>query len=202
MPRPDPLPAAYRRRLEAIRAEILRRLAALYRDEVDPDAIKDSLEQWIDRAAPVLEAGQASIAALAEAYLVGRAAAAGISLDFGTTTAEIAGTTRLGNSVVEALRAIGPMILGQIAAGHPVDQAIEYGSFTIERFADNELTAVEDRVQEDPAAQTRLSGWDCTVSPTACDACLENAGSHELTWRPYRHGNCACVVEAAFSAVA
>lgn len=202
MAQPDALARAYRRRVEAVHAEVLRRLEALYGEELDPDAIADSMARWIDRAEPVLAAGQASIASLAEAYLASRAADAGLELDFDEVTAELAGTTRQGNALLEAMAALGPMILGQIGAGHSPEEATEFGRFAIERFADNELTGIEDRIHEDPAVQTRLTGWDCTVSPDACDGCLENAGIHELTWLPYRHGDCRCEVEAVFGATA
>ena len=199
---PDAATRTYRRRVAAIRAEVIRRLLVLYGQELDRTAIRETAKVWAERAEPVLSGGQAAVAALAEAYLVRLASQAGISISFGSTTAELAGTTVAGNTIAEAMDVLGPMILGQIGAGNPEDQAIEFGRYAIERLADRELTGVEDRLQDDPVVKTHLSGWLGTVAPDACDPCLLNAGEHELTWRPYRHGNCHCEVEPVFAPVA
>lgn len=202
MARPDARSQAYRRRLAAIRAEVLRRIIALYGDELDPAEILTSMATWTEQATVILEGGQASIAALTEAYLEELADAAGTELGFDDTTERLAGTTRAGMSLAEGMAAFGPMVLAQIANGRNAADALEYGRYLAERFADAEMTGVVDRIHEDPLVRTRLAGWDCTVQPDACDGCLENAGRHELTWVPYRHGNCHCEVEAVFVAAA
>lgn len=200
MAQPDARTRAYRARLAAVRSEIVRRLERMYGEDLDTTDVVASLERWIRRAAPVLEAGQASVASLAEAFLERRAADAGVDLAFDESTASIAGTTRQGNSIDEAMGAIGPMILGQIAAGHSVEEAQEFGRFAVARFADDELTGTVDRIGEDPAVHSVITGWEGFTQGDACDGCQENEGIHELTWTAYRHGGCNCTVEPVFGA--
>lgn len=198
MPRASDLGPAYRRRVAALRAEVERRLVALYGNRIDPEDITASFETFIADAEALITAGQASAAALAEAYLASRAARADVELALDDLSDDVIGTTRAGEPLVAGMAAFAPMVLGQIGDGRPVDEAIDYGRFVAARFADAEVTGTIDRIDEDPVVRSQLVGWEGTVQPGACDGCQENAGTHELDWTPYRHGYCNCVVEPVF----
>lgn len=172
-------------------------MAALYGETIDVEDIAGSFAEFIERADPLIAAGQTTAAALAEAYLQTRAARAGIELAL-DEVADIAGTTRSGDDLATGMAAFAPMVLARIGRGRPLDEAIAFGRYLATRFADAEVTGAVDRVLEDPAVRSRLVGWTGTVSAGACDGCKANAGDHDVDWAPYRHPNCNCVVEPRF----
>lgn len=197
--RVDPLTRAYRDRVAAVHAEVARRLTALYGDVVDAADIKASFERFIAEAELVVAAGQSSVASLAEAYLLRRAARVDIELALGDLSEEVVGTTRDGSDLITGMAAFGPMVLGQIAGGKTVDEALQFGEYLATRFGDSELTGTADRILEDPVVRDRLTGWEGIVRPDACDACTEsNEGPHELADEIYRHPNCGCIYQPMF----
>lgn len=180
--------AAYQARVAAIHAAIDTRIRALYVD-VDPDAIEQSIDDFIARAEPVIAAGQASVAELVAAYV---RTASGDLVDAAGNVEAIVGTTRQGASLVDGMAAFGSMILGQIADGKSVDDAMQFGESLATRFADSEVTGAGDRQIDVLAAVEVVTGWEGVVSPEACDACQSNAGRHELDEEIYRHPWCNC----------
>lgn len=191
--------AVFRRRLAAIKLEIGRRLEALYGDLVDVDDIAGSLEAYAAAAEPLIAAGQATTASLAEAFLTTRAARAGIELAI-DELADPVGTTRAGEALDVGMAAFGPMILAQIAQGSTAEDAIDFGRYLATRFADAEITGVVDRIEQDPVVRQHVAGLEGTVQPGSCEPCQANAGRHEPDWEPYRHPGCGCVVEVVFGA--
>lgn len=199
MPAPaDPLTRAYRARVDAIHREVERRLVALYGDRIDPADIKASFAHYIDDAEPVIAAGQATVASLAEAYLESRAARVGVELALNDLSEEVVGTTRDGSDLPTGMAAFGAMVLGQIAGGKAVDEAIQFGEYLATRFADAELTGTTDRIRDDPVVRDRLTGWDGIVNAGACDGCQANEGRHPLSEEMYRHPNCGCIWQPVF----
>lgn len=192
--------ARYRERVARIRALVDTRIIALYGDTIDPAAIDASFARFIDLIEPLIAAGQASVAVTAAAAVRSIALAERDELlEVDPDEDAIAGTTREGRSLRDGMAAWGPMVLGQIAAGRSADEALEYGSYLVSRFADSELTGAGDRELEHQGREIGpLSGWEGIVQPDACDPCQENAGVHELTWSAYRHAHCACVVVPVF----
>lgn len=191
----------YRTRSAAVRARVEARLGTLFGDEIEPAAIMPSFDRFIERATPVIAAGQASIATVTAAYL--RSIAFGELDELLEIEAddELSGTTRAGASLAEGLGGIGPMILAQIGAGHTVEEALDFGRYLVGRFGDAEITGAADRERERAAELLGpLTGWEGIVDADACDPCLENAGLHELTWTIYRHGRCHCTAIPVFGA--
>lgn len=195
MPAPpaDRLLEAYRRRVAAVHALVDRQVLELFGD-IDPDAIADSFRDFVDKAAPVIAAGQQSTAALAAAFM--RAylfARTGRLVDLENLD-EIAGTRPDGTPIADGMGAFGPMVLGRIADGAAAAQALDFGRYLATRFADGELTSAGDRAI---AGQVERSGrfrtWEGLVSQGACDPCAANAGIHPIDVPIYRHPGCRCV---------
>jgi len=193
----DPLRAAYRRRLSVLRTAVEARLRTLYGGVIDFDDLAGSFDRYVELAAPVIEAGQISAAALAEACLESRAARAGVALAIEEIETAV-GTTRAGAPLAEGMAAFGPMVLEQVGLGRSREEVLGYGEFLATRFADAELTGTVDRIEQSPEVRQRVTGWEGTVRPDACDGCQANAGAHPVDWEPYRHGNCDCIVEPLF----
>lgn len=190
--RAERLRVAYEQRLAGIRAEISRRLAAEY--DVNPNDVQGSIAAFIERAEPIVAAGQASASGLASAFLVTyAAAAAGVEVELADSPIE-PGVTRAGVPLAEGMAAFGPMVLGQIADGKPLDEAIAFGQYLADRFGDSEVVAAADTEFEVQAkAATQVIGWEGTVEPDSCDPCLaQNDGRHGLDDPFYRHGSCRC----------
>lgn len=192
--------ARYRSRSADLRARVDARIRALYGQLVDPAAIDASFARFLARAEPLIAAGQASSARLAAAFVASVADELDEALDVDVDES-IAGTTRDGRSIPEGMAAIAPMILGKIRDGSSIADAIGLGEFLVGRFTGSELIGAADRELEAAGeAIGPLVGWEGIVAPDACDRCqAENAGEHELTWRPYRHAaTCQCVVVPVF----
>ena len=96
------------------------------------------------------------------------------------------------------MAAFGAMVLGQIAGGKAIEEALAFGEYLATRFGDSELTGTADRIVADPVVQDRLSGWEGLVQPGSCDPCKGNEGRHELVELIYRHPNCHCVYQPVF----
>lgn len=182
----------YVSRLAEIRKAIDTRVLALF-DDIDPDAIDASVVAFVERAAPVITAGQASTAALTAAFIRSLGLArTGELLDLADID-PIVGTTRDGAPLADGMAAIGPMILEQIGSGRPLAEALDFGAHLASRFADNELTGAADRTIDVQARSISvITGWEGIVSPDACDPCKENEGPHDLADEIYRHPDCGC----------
>lgn len=200
--RAERLAGRYRTRREDLRARVDARLRALYGELVDPAAIADSYERFAVRAIPLIEAGQASAARMAAAFVASIAGELDDKLEIDVLDEEaIAGTTVDGRPLAAGMAAIAPMVLARIRDGAPVDVALAAGEHLTTRFAGSEVTNAGDR---ELAAQGReigpLVGWEGIVAPDACAGCQANAGVHDLAWTPYRHGDtCQCVVAPVFA---
>lgn len=198
-PRARRIAERYRERAAALRAAVDARLQALYGDELDPDAIAESFQRFVERADPLIAAGQASMAVMAAAFVRSVGLDAGDFAEVDPIADTIAGTTRGGMSLAEGMAAIGPMLLAAIRDGRPVDDAIAGGASLVSRFSDAEITGAADReLENEGQVLGPLSGWEGIVAPDACDPCQENAGVHELDWVPYRHAWCQCTQVPVF----
>lgn len=192
-PPPDRLLEAYRRRSAAIHSLVERQLVALYA-ELDPDAIEASFRDYIDRAEPVITAGQASAAALAAAFVRSYVLArTGRVVDLEDID-EIAGTRPDGSPIAEGMGAFAPMVLGRIARGADVTEAIDFGRYIATRYADGEVTSAADRAIAGQVSRSRrFDSWEGIVTAGSCDPCQANSGVHSLEVEIYRHPGCQCV---------
>jgi hypothetical protein len=190
----------YQARVAQVKASIAAEIRTLYAD-VDPAAIDASMARFITEAEPVIAAGQASVADLTAAFIRASAfAQTGDLLDLADDADDIAGTTRGGAPLREGMGAFGPMVMGQIAQGKTVDEAMAFGEYLASRFADNELTGAGDRsLDAQGAALDAVIGWEGIVAPDACDPCQGNAGRHDVGDEVYRHPGCNCQRVAVFA---
>lgn len=188
---PEKLLASYRRRLEAVRTGVRSQIEELYAD-VDPNAIDASFATFIAAAAPVLEAGQASTAALAAAFVRSFTLARTGRLIDVDDVEELAGTRQDGSPIAAGMEAFGPMVLGRIADGATVEAAMDFGRYLATRYADGELTSVADRAVAETKT-TRVRSWEGIVTAGSCDGCQANAGVHDIDEPIYRHPGCNCV---------
>lgn len=190
MPSSGAIDAAYRVRLDQIKATLLAQIMREYR--VDQANILKSYDAFARAVAPRIEAGQASIQNMAAAYVRGFVRA---EVDGPIETAPMdpmAGDTKAG-SLMDALLPIGGLILQQIAGGRTPDEAISYGDYLVSRTVDNEATRVADEVVAiQSQALPEIVGWEGIVNPDACDPCQENAGPHQWEEDFYRHPGCNC----------
>lgn len=189
-PTDERLIRAYRQRLAAVHAEINRQIEELYGD-VDPDAIDASFAAFVEKAAPVIEAGQQSTSALAAAFLrTFTLTRTGRQLEF-VEDDTIPGTRADGSPVAGGMAAFGSLMLGRIAEGIDVGDAMDYGRYLATRYADGELTSAVDRTIAEQS-RDRFSSWEGLVSAGACDPCQANAGEHPVDVEIYRHPGCNC----------
>lgn len=179
---------AYGRRLAAIRAEVDRRLAALYR--IDEDAIDESFQRFVERAVPIIAGGRASAATIAAAFIRSISLAEVRELPPVPLRIDPMTTSR-GEPLPGAMAPIAGMILASIGRGRTAREAIEAGSFFARRLADNEVVAANDQQASVQAGQ-RIIGWEGIVEAGACDPCRDNAGEHDRDWELYRHASCGC----------
>lgn len=183
----------YRRQIDALRTTLTQRLEAQWGDAVDPDNIADSVQAYIDRVTPTIEAGQATAQALATAYI-----GSYVSLRTGQPyepldpDEALIGTTRDGLPLTEGMAAIGPMVLGRIADGVSLQDALDTGRYLAGRFADNEVTGIVDRETDRQREAAPFTGWEGIIAPDACERCQVNAGEHDLGEDLYRHPGCNC----------
>lgn len=192
--------ARYRDRVARIRAQVDERLARLYGDLIDPDAIDASFARFIERAEPIIAAGQVSVATLTAAAIRSIGVVDGDMLLEPEIDEGIAGTTHEGKPLREGMAAWGAMVLASIGAGRAVADAMDHGRYLVSRFADSELVSAADRETAHQGEQLGpLTGWEGIVSADACDGCTGNAGTHPLGWTPYRHGSCQCTVIPVFA---
>lgn len=189
-PPADRLVTAYRRRLDAVQAEVRRQIEELY-GAVDPDAIDASLRAFAKDAAPVIAAGQQSTSAIAAAFIRTYTLSRTGRLPELEDIDEIAGTRADGSPVADGMAAFGPMILGRLGAGAALDAALDFGRYLVTRYADGELTSAADRTI-DSQTRGRFSSWEGIVSPSSCDPCQANDGVHEIDVEIYRHPGCQC----------
>jgi hypothetical protein len=178
---------AYRKQLDLVRKRVVDAVLAEFGDAIDPDDIIASFNAFVERATTQIEAGQATAQTLGATYL---------DLLGGDVIPEdddIPGTTVAGKTLADGMAPFGPMMLGLIAGGRTIDDAIAYGSTLVGGFADREVTAAADRETErqinaDPAAWQ----WRGIVQPGSCDPCQANAGLHDAEEEIYRHNDCQC----------
>lgn len=197
--RADVVTRAYAAQLAALRAAVRARIDVEL-DDLDFDDVTASFDAFAARIQPLLASGQASVSTLAAAF-VRRLGflETGELHDVVSNRDAIAGTTAAGESLASGMAAWGPMVLQRIGAGASIDEARDFGRYVVQRFTDGEITGAADReLRAQGEAVGPLTGWQGIVSATACDACQENDGDHELDWTPYRHGNCGCVVVPIF----
>lgn len=199
--RADRLSRAYRETIARLRAEVQRRVAAEY-DSIDMTDVNASFEAFAQKIEPTVITGQAAVARLAAAFVRAYGlATTGSRIEIDTQANDIVGTTKAGEPLAAGMAAWGPMVLARIGNGASIDEARDFGRFLVDRFTDNEVTGAADReLARQGDAVSRLTGWEGTVSPDACDPCQGNAGPHELGWEPYRHGSCSCVIAPIFAA--
>jgi len=195
---PKPRDAAYRKRLSAIRQAVLDRLATQYRD-VNAEDIEASFASFVARSAPVIRSGQRSAQFLAAAFLRS-AVRAETRRPFETVRSPVVpGQTQYGEALEDGMAAIPSMVLGAIGKGKAADDALEYGSYLVGRFADSEVTATADAEVVQQAKAARIIGWNGIVSGTACPNCQSrNTGFHDWETPIYRHGACTCSMELVF----
>lgn len=199
------LATVYRSQLDRLRSAVVR-LALDEFEAVDATDLDRSLRAYAESIEPLLVAGQAQMQALARGFVrTYGLVSAGVLVDpVDDEEAPIVGATRAGVPLLEGMAAWGPMVLAQIGEGRPLEEALEFGRYVVERFVDGELTGVVDRETERQGnALGPIVGWEGIVQPDACERCqAENAGQHELTWTAYRHGACNCAVVPVFEAAA
>lgn len=192
-PRPpaDRLVRAYRQRLDLIHAEVNRQVDEIFGEEIDQASIDASFAGFIAKVAPVIEAGQQSTAALAAAFLrTYTLTRTGRVLEL-VEDESIPGTRADGSPITDGMAAFAPLVLGRIADGIDVDDAIEFGRYLATRYADGELTSAVDRTIADQS-KGRFTAWEGIVSPGSCDPCLANDGEHDIDVEIYRHPGCNC----------
>lgn len=189
---------AYRDRLAALREAVVLRVEAAYRD-VNPDAIRESFDEFVARVAPTIEAGQDAAQQLTLAYLANAAAQQGLaSWEPEPGDEDIPGRNRAGVPLAEAMGGIVPLVLGAIAAGVAVSDAMDSGRYYATRFADNEVRDASDREQERQETKAAaIVGWSGDAGE--CERCQVNNGDHSLDDEMYRHPGCGCVRTPIFA---
>jgi hypothetical protein len=187
------LVTTYRARVEAVHAEVTRRLEALYGDSIDRSDIDASFARYIARAAPIVEAGQAAMASLAAAFLRSYSLARTGDLIEVASLEGIVGTTKKGAPLAEGMADFGAMVAGRVAEGASLDDALDFGRYLAVRFGDSALTDTADRTIDATAEATgRVTGWEGIVAPDACEPCHANEGDHDNADEIYRHPGCNC----------
>lgn len=195
------LDRAYAQALARLRAEVEARVGAAYGD-LDPAAINESFAAFAAKAVPLILAGQQTAQRLAEGYL--RALVInGTGRPFDPEPADrpAVGVTSEGRSLIEGLAAIPAMVLGRIGGGATTEEALEFGRYLVDRFADGEVVATADRTILAQSRRAPVIGWNGVVEPDACDPCIDqNSGFHTMDTPIYRHGSCQCAMEIVFAA--
>lgn len=182
----------YRARLDALRSQLVEQARRLYGD-LDPADISASFDAIAPDIARYIEAGQGSAAALSAAFL--NALSEYETDQPAAVQMAPVGVSQKGDPLAVGMAPIAGMILGQIAAGATVTDAVAYGDYLVSRFADSETVRVADQTTDDTLAAEgqRYIGWEGVVSPRACDACVSaNSGTHTPDETLYRHANCGC----------
>lgn len=201
--RADPVVSRYLERVTGLRAGVVARLRDLYHETVDPDDILGTMRTYIAEASRIIAAGQGGVATYTEGLILAIAAAEQRNLDdlpeFDVES--IAGTTRDGSTLRDGMAAIGPMVLGRIGMGAPLEDALAWGETLVTRFADSEMSGARDRVLEEHSESIgAITGWEGIVQPDSCDPCKANAGLHSLTDAKYEHPDCGCEFLPVFAA--
>jgi hypothetical protein len=184
---------AYRRQLTSLRRTIERRVLALY-GAISPEDLDASFAAFFAAAAPLITAGQASASTLSAAYLRSLfSVQARRTVDPAPPPDGLIGRTELGLPIIEGMAAFPALVKGQIGAGKPLAEALDFGRYLAGRFTDAEIIRVADATTDSIARRTReVRGWRGIVSPGACGPCRANAGLHAASDELYRHGGCGC----------
>lgn len=183
----------YRVRVAQIRQGVSKRVSALYGSIVTAEDIDAGFARFTPAAAAVVASGQSQAVLMATAYLTTQIVVEAGRVPRLPTGQALVGSTAAGVSLQQGMDALPAMVKGQIGKGAELSEALAYGKFAAERFADKEITNALD-YHTDTVAKTsgEFSGWIGEVSPTACDPCGENAGFHPIDADLYRHGSCKC----------
>lgn len=191
---PTRLDARYRAKLAALHDRVRIAVNRLYAASVDPDDLDASFAEFSPRAAVVVQAGQSRGVSLATGYL---AALVTLSVSRRVDFSGITSSVRPAASLTEGMAAWPSMVKEQIGKGVEVPQAIEYGRYLAERFADNEITAAVDRQTNVVTRQSgEFSGWaGILTGRETCEPCKSNEGFHALEEPFYRHPGCDCTRE-------
>lgn len=170
-------------------------MTALYGDMVKADDLDASYAGFFAPAAALVEAGQANGVALASGYLETL-----ISLEAGRqarltdlSATGVVGINAEGATLAEGMAAMPAMVKEQIGKGVPVAEAMAFGQYLAERFADAEVTSAVDRHTDAVTrASGQFTGWTGVLAGT-CDRCRsKNGGTHDLGTPMYRHPHCKC----------
>lgn len=195
----NPLEAAYRSQLAAVRARVVAIVEQAYSQDIDDAAILDSFDAFAERVAPTIAAGQDAAQSLTLAFLASLAASEGVEFD-PIPDPDIPGTNYQGKPLREAMGAIGGTILQAIGNGANTRDAIGIGQTHLNEFADNEVRGAADREQERQNERPEVTGWRGVVSGGGCERCQVNAGTHSLDEPIYRHPGCDCERVPVFGA--
>jgi hypothetical protein len=185
--RADRVAVAYRRQVDAIHGQVAAQLEAAYDDEIDPADIEASFRAFVERTRPTIEAGQATTAVLAAAFI----RTLGL-VQTGDAPPLVEEPPVLG-SVPDRFAALPSLVLSTIANGGTIEDAVAYGRQLATGAADQLMTqAADDEVVRQSDALPTITGWRGVVEAGACDPCQDNGGDHDLDEEMYRHPHCGC----------
>lgn len=178
----------YRNRLRQLRSEVASRIDRLYASTVSGESLDDEFGRLFLPAASLVAAGQSQARSTASGYLRGL-----ITLQAGRTVALPVLSLPSTRDLATRMDAWPAMVKGQLADGVSIGQALEFGRYLAERFADNELVTTADAQTELATKESgQFRGWEGDVSGDSCDPCQANAGFHGVDEPIYRHGSCQC----------
>ena len=179
--------SAYRSRLWAVRAAMMRRLEAAWA-RIGEEDIRAGFDTFVPVAVVAITAAQARSQTLTRAYVRAVSGAEPVPVP------AVAGSS-LAGTMEAALIGILPTILGMIGRGMAASEALRAGAALVTRTADNETTRAVDA--EAVGQASRATGWIGRVN-APCDICARNAGPHPFSEPMTRHPNCKCDRELTY----
>lgn len=180
---------AYRRQLLAIRAQLIRRLAALW-PALDPERLDDTFLAWVTAAAQEVLTHRSTAAVVATQYLQAERSAQGIP---GEAVVLMAPPLAFA-AVAKSLAVTGPAFVKRaMANGVPLPQAMEkaFGSTTA-AASRHVLDGGRQTVTASTRADPRGRGWQRVNGSPDCKWCAERVGVLMTDERFSGHDHCSC----------
>lgn len=184
-----PLEVRYRARLATIRQRVTAAVRRIYLASVNGADLDAEFGRIYVPTASLVAAGQAQGRATANGYL-----AALITLGAARTAVLPVLSLASISDLATRMEAWPSMVKQQIGEGRALPEALDFGRYLAERFADAEVVGAVD-AQTDLATQEsgQFAGWiGITTGRTTCEPCYANQGFHLATEKMYRHAGCDC----------
>lgn len=185
----SPATLAYRQQLLAIRAQLIRRLAALW-PALDPQRLDATFLAWVTAVAQEVAEHRSTAAAVAGQYLEAERAAQGIP---GQATV-LAPPAVAAGALAKSLAVTGPAFIKRaMSNGVPLPQAMEKAFGTTTAVASRHvLDGGRQTVTASTRADPRGQGWRRVNGSPDCGWCAQRVGRVLTDDHFGAHDHCSC----------